>query len=149
MQFELWSFFRHESTPGVVLQGLIEILPMAQRSTEDHYVIIKSRRGICSIVVRLHHVLGLSILVRKYNRVGKTEDVQSGPAPDHIVLSVGTDEWRKYYNKDVSITLLLASMKESAFEKRPRGRCRNDRCNIQRPGTRICHKTTWSRRAAR
>ncbi|KAI9719991.1 MAG: hypothetical protein M1812_003116 [Candelaria pacifica] len=56
----------------VVLQGLLDLLTCVQYLPEDRIITIRCTKGISTIVVWAHHVLGLTVEVSRGDRSGST-----------------------------------------------------------------------------
>lgn len=50
--------------PYAVLQILIDALPAVQRFPEIHFLVVRTRDGICPIIIWAHHILGLAVEVQ-------------------------------------------------------------------------------------
>ncbi|MCJ1262295.1 hypothetical protein MMC22_002165 [Lobaria immixta] len=99
--------------PQFVLQGLLDMFPMAQTLPNDRFIHIqipvgdKLESGVCTLVVWAHHVLDLTVLVRRGRKGGKfTTSVRFGQSgPEHVVIEEVAPE-------DDACIILLDSDKE-------------------------------------
>lgn len=99
--------------PQFVLQGLLDMSPMAQTLPNDRFIHIqipvgdKLESGVCTLVVWAHHVLDLTVLVRRGRKDGKfTTSVRFGQSgPEHVVIEEVAAE-------DDACIILLNSDKE-------------------------------------
>ncbi len=86
----------------VIFLGLLDLLPAVQYLPEDRIISIKCKKGISTIVVWAHHVLGLTVEVGD----GTTANKIFGQGSIHIIIEVSNESY---------ITLLDASDTEELY----------------------------------
>lgn len=104
--------------PQFVLQGLLDMFPMAQTLSNDRFIHIQSpvgdklQSGVCTLVVWAHHVLNLTVLVRRGRKDGKfTNSVRfSQSGPEQVLIEEVAVE-------DDACIILLDSDKEHLLTK--------------------------------
>ncbi|CAL8575148.1 hypothetical protein XPA_001090 [Xanthoria parietina] len=105
-----------EPVPSIVLQGAVHMFPLVQSLPDDRIVLIDTHEGAgaCCLLVWAHHVLGLTVLVRKDDHVEK----QFGSGSNHVVLDLRDKSLTWIGNQSTleirqpSITLLSVSDNE-------------------------------------
>jgi hypothetical protein len=116
-KLEISGSMASSTIPRSVLQGLITMLPMAQHFPEDHYIIVETPTGICSIVAWAFMLLGLSVLVRIHTDDAH-RDIRFGGEQEQVFVNVRQDysDSRRTYRKDPSIALLSSSAGEELIK---------------------------------
>jgi hypothetical protein len=96
------------------------MLPLVQHFPEDRHIYLETDNGVCSIVTWVHHILGLSVLVRLHSngtfveyRFGSSEVIIIDVRSDELPLSPSSGQ---ILTTDSSITLLSSSDKETLFK---------------------------------
>jgi hypothetical protein len=103
---------RFEKLPSFIFRGLVNMLPLAQHFPEDRLIDLRTKYGVCSVVVWAHSILGLSVSVRlKSSARGDT--YRFGPSPATVII----DTYER--SQGPSITLLSASDKRNVFTMSP------------------------------
>jgi hypothetical protein len=111
---------RFETIPSVIFRGLVCILPLVQHFPEDRHIYLETDNGVCSIVTWVHHILGLSVLVRLHSN-GKFVEYRFGSS-EVVIIDVRSDELSlspssgQILTTGSSITLLSSSDKETLFK---------------------------------
>ncbi|KAI0175891.1 hypothetical protein GGR52DRAFT_334574 [Hypoxylon sp. FL1284] len=90
-----------ETIPGTILEGLVVMLASVQRFPEERMLLIETTQGVCVLVAWAHHVLGLSVLVRRVVDGQMRTDVFGDEREQVIIEQV--ESWREY-----PVTLLLS-----------------------------------------
>jgi hypothetical protein len=88
------------------------MLPLVQHFPEDRLIDLRTKYGVCSIVVWAHSILGLSVSVR-LNSSARGETYRFGPSPATVFI----DTYER--SQGPSITLLSASDKRKLFTISP------------------------------
>ncbi|KAF8859957.1 hypothetical protein BDZ45DRAFT_741811 [Acephala macrosclerotiorum] len=107
----------YHTIPEAILHSLISMLPLVQHFPEDRYIVIKTAKVACSIVVRASLLLGLDVLVRIYPD-DKVKEVRFDSMPEQVLIEIGLE----YENspradmKSPEITLLSSSTMEELFK---------------------------------
>lgn len=109
--------------PLSVLKGALRMFPLVQNLPEDRMISINTSipAGTCSLVVWAHHVLGLTVVVKRSSQVEK----QFGDGVSHIIIAL-QDERLSYTGNiseleiaQPSITLLSVPEKETLITLKP------------------------------
>jgi hypothetical protein len=99
---------RFERMPSLIFRGLLNMLPLVQHFPEDRLIDLRTKYGICSIVVWAHSILGLSVSVR-LNSSARGDTYRFGPSPATVFI----DTYER--SQGPSVTLLSASDKRKLF----------------------------------
>ena len=105
--------------PATIFRGLLLMLPLVQRFPEEYEAMIQiDGSGLCALVVWMHHVLGMTVLVKaladKVRGGFPIEDVVFGDEEPQVTIEVGI-----CYAYDEQITLFKCSSKEVLFQLKP------------------------------
>lgn len=71
-----------------ILQGLLDMLVVAQRFPEDRSIHIKTLKGIPTIITWVYHILGLAVHINLLDNVGVTETKRFGQGQPQVVIDV-------------------------------------------------------------
>ncbi|KAE8451814.1 hypothetical protein EG329_002654 [Mollisiaceae sp. DMI_Dod_QoI] len=115
LEFVEWKIY--ETIPEAILHGLISMLPLVQHFPEDRYIVIKSSRGACSIIVWASLLLGLNVLVRVYLN-DEVKEVRFGSLPEQVLIEISSKyrDLAQANMKSPEITLLSSSTMEELFK---------------------------------
>lgn len=104
--------FIYEPIPAKIFEGLLSLLPLVQRFPEEHFLHIQTGSGVCSLIVWMHSVLGLSVLVKGSKHPGmRTRESVFGSDPNrNVTIDIDPDT-----DKD-TITLLSCTSNEPLFQ---------------------------------
>lgn len=103
-----------------VLQGAVHMFPLVQSLPDDRILLIDTHEaaGACCRIVWAHHVLGLNLLGRKYDRRNSLVEKQYGSGSSHVVLDLRDKKLTWIRDQSISeisqpsITLLSVSDNE-------------------------------------
>jgi hypothetical protein len=101
-----------EALPSTILRGAITMLPFAQTLPGDRLIVIVCDSGVCLLAVWVHHLLGLTVLVRTYAK-SIYKEVRFGSGQEQVIIDDRLD-----INRDIeepSITLMNASDHDKIF----------------------------------
>lgn len=90
----------HETIPSTILEGLIVMLASAQRFPEERILLIETDRASCVLVAWAHHVLGMSVLVRRVVNGQKKTDI-FGNEPEQVIIDLDP----KWHNHSSAILM--------------------------------------------
>ena len=93
--------------PAIILQGAVQMFPLVQSLPDDRMTLIDvgAHNGACSLVVWAHHVLGLTIMVKRPGPRNELAENQFGIGKVHIVLDLRDLSWDGDRTSSVEIRL--------------------------------------------
>jgi hypothetical protein len=101
-----------ETLPSAILRGAITMLPFAQTLPGDRLIVIVCDSGVCLLIVWVHHLLGLTVLVRTYAK-SIYKEVRFGSGQEQVTIDDRLDTNRGI--EEPSITLMNASNHDEMF----------------------------------
>lgn len=84
------SIFRDEPIDAVIIQGIISMSPLVQQLPEDRSIHMRVDKGLCSIVVWTHRLLGMTVEVRQPSIRNRTSSgIQFGTGNPTVIIEYG------------------------------------------------------------
>jgi hypothetical protein len=101
-----------ETLPSAILRGAITILLFAQTLPGDRLIVIVCNSGICLLAVWIHHLLSLTVLVRRYAK-SIYKKVRFGSGQEQVIIDDRLDTNRGI--EKLSIILMNISDYDKIF----------------------------------
>jgi hypothetical protein len=114
----------YETIPPAILHGLMTMLPLAQHFPENHYIVIETSQGVCSIVVWAYLLLGLRVLVRLHSDSSESSCTEfrfppHQQQPEQMLLDVvvNPNPYKKFWgSQEPTVVLLSTSTREELIK---------------------------------
>lgn len=113
--------------PSSVLKGAVLMFPLVQSLPDDRMISIETSitAGACSLVVWAHHVLGLTVVIKRNGPGNDLVEKKFGGGVNHIIIDLqdrrisGTGDMSELETRQPSITLLSAPNNEELITLKP------------------------------